>query len=403
MGMSIKSILCLFFALVVFALPAYASGLFTVDNITVDVTADNAINARGQAFEDAQIKAFKELSKRLLNEGEAESITTPDAGTISTMVQDFEVTNEKLSSVRYIGTYTFTFDEAAVRRQFTSTGQSYTTTQSRPLLILPFYKKGRASTLWSPANHWMRAWTSGEKRNPLVPLVLPIGDLNDVRDVKDHNYLNFDSFKMARIVDRYDAGEAVIILAEADEHLSLVNNPNQPATGHLTVTIYRTDRGYAEAADQFSIMAKPDQTLSALMLAAAKKAQKALTTDWKSRTVVSASESSRLKVKVPLQSLSDWTGIRRSLDRTHLITKTTLDSLSPRAAMITMEFQGNIQRLSLALDQVNLVLGQERGDFINAAADALVPSYILTRKSRLQNSPSYSNAPTYDRNYAQEF
>ena len=144
------SILTLFCALMLFALPVQAAGLFTVENITVDVTADNAIDARNQAFEQGQTKAYKALSERLLEEGEAETMIAPDADTISTMIQDFEVTNERLSAVRYVGTYTFTFDEAAVRRQFIGAGKNYTATQSRPLLILPFYKSCLLYTSPSP-------------------------------------------------------------------------------------------------------------------------------------------------------------------------------------------------------------------------------------------------------------
>ena len=124
--MSIKSILTLFCALMMFSASVQAAGLFTVENITVDVTADNAIAAREQAFNEAQVKAFTKLTKRLVEEGETDKMDTPGADTISTMIEDFEVTNERLSKVRYVGTYTFSFNENAVRRLFTTSGQSYT-------------------------------------------------------------------------------------------------------------------------------------------------------------------------------------------------------------------------------------------------------------------------------------
>ena len=409
MGMSIKSILTLFLvslgALMFFTVSAQAAGLFTVEKITVDATADNAIAAREQAFNEAQVKAFTKLTKRLVEEGETEKLDTPSADTISTMIEDYEVTNERLSTTRYIGTYTFSFNERSVRRLFTSSGQSYTTTQSKPLLVLPFYQKGKSTTLWSPANVWMQAWGVAKKRNPLVPLIVPLGDLNDVRDLGDHQYMNFDTLKLSRLVDRYGAGEAVILVATADEKLSLVDQPNQPANGVVNVTIYRTDQGYSEAVDRFSLSAKPDQTLASLMGQTVAATQKRLTTSWKSRTVTHSSEVSNLNVIVPIQSLADWTDIRRSLDRTHLITKTTLKSLTPRAARITLDFQGTPQRLSLALDQVNLILGREDIDLIDGGSE---PSYTLTRRTsrRSRLDASYGSQPTYappPRNYAQTF
>jgi len=370
-----KSILSLFCVLMIFVAPVQAAGLFTVENVTVDVTADNAINARNEAFEEAQGKAFKKLSARLIEDGQADSLTTPSADTISTMIEDYEVTNEKLSSVRYIGTYTFSFDQSAVRRLFVSSGKSYTATQSRPLLMLPFYKKSARTVLWSPANTWMTAWSVAKSHSPLVPLVLPIGDLNDVRDLGEDEYLNFNAGKMARMVDRYDAGEAVIVLAVADEQLSTINGPGETAQGALNVTIYRTDRGYSEIADQFSVNAKPNQTVVSLMSEAVMKVQKTLTQDWKSRTITSAAQNGVLDVTVPISSLREWTDIRRALERTRVISKTSLQSLTPRTAFVKLNFQGTVEGLSLALDQANLSLMRENEN----------TSYIITLKPRTRN------------------
>lgn len=382
MGMSFKSILTLLCVCIFFSTAAFAADVFTVENIEVDVTASNAIEARNQAFAKAQITAFTNLTERLVKDGASKAIKTPDVDTISTMIKDYEVTNEKLSSVRYVGTYTFRFDEHAVGRLFKGAGQSYTATSSRPLLILPFYQKGEHTILWSPANSWMQAWSASENHNPLVPLVIPIGDLSDVRDIDDQGYKNLRGSKLSRMLARYGAGEAVIVMAAADEHLSMVDHPNQPATGHLNITVYRTDRGIAEYANQFSVPAKPDQTFSNLLATAVQQTQKMLTKDWKARTVIDPSEVNTLDVKVPIQSLTDWTDIRRALDRTSMITQIALRSFSPSAAVVALKFQGNVQRLSIALDQADLVL--EREDIglskIDITTEFSGRPYIIRRK-----------------------
>ena len=206
--------------------------------------------------------------------------------------------------------------------------------------------------------------------------------------------MNFDSLKLSRLVERYEAGEAVILVARADEHLSLVDHPNQPATGALNITMYRTDHGYSQAVDQFSIPAQPDQTLSELMNVAVSKTQKKLTTSWKSRTATQTSEASSLDAIVPIQSLADWTDIQRNLGRTHIITKITLKSLTPKAARITLDFQGTPQRLSLALDQVNLILGRNNTGFVDGRPS---DSYTLTRRRSRQSRLNIPARPYGDR------
>ena len=57
--------------------------LFTVDGVKVDVTAESAVAARGQAFEKAQQEAFKMLAERLLPEADAKTFEPPAVSTIS--------------------------------------------------------------------------------------------------------------------------------------------------------------------------------------------------------------------------------------------------------------------------------------------------------------------------------
>ena len=78
---------------------------YTVEGIEVDVTADNAVEARADAFEVAQIKGYEILAQRFLSAEEMKTFETPDVEAISSFVKDYEVTNEQLSAVRYKGIY----------------------------------------------------------------------------------------------------------------------------------------------------------------------------------------------------------------------------------------------------------------------------------------------------------
>jgi Uncharacterized protein conserved in bacteria (DUF2066) len=93
---------------------AMAAAPYEVMGVPVDVTAADAATARDQAIVEGQRKAFTMLMERLVGTEQAASIPTPDDAQLSSMVQDFEVESERLSSVRYIGVMTFRFDAAAV-------------------------------------------------------------------------------------------------------------------------------------------------------------------------------------------------------------------------------------------------------------------------------------------------
>lgn len=92
------------------ALPAQAqTDPYTVTGVKVDVTAANAVDARTKAFGQAQQAAFVQLAQHFLTPDQAKGFQPPAPEQITPLVNDFEVTNEQLSSVRYVGTYTFRF------------------------------------------------------------------------------------------------------------------------------------------------------------------------------------------------------------------------------------------------------------------------------------------------------
>ncbi|MCD8570974.1 MAG: DUF2066 domain-containing protein [Alphaproteobacteria bacterium] len=247
--------LAIFCALFLTLAPALAQdGLFTVSDVLVDVTAENAIKAREQAFAQAQGDAFKILAERMLPEMEAESFTPPDAAVISPMILDFEVTKEQLSSTRYVGTYTFSFSPGAVRSYFGARNVTYSDVKSRPVLILPFLEIGGQQLLWSPFNVWAQAWNRAEKlQSGLVPLVVPLGDLADAQDISDNEAMHYDRQKLANIVKRYETGEAVMVVATPNEALAGAIENDSPAQGIITIRLYRTDRNAAEASQELNI------------------------------------------------------------------------------------------------------------------------------------------------------
>ncbi len=340
------------FLFVVLAASAQAqigNAVFTVEDIKVDVTASNAIEARKQAFERAQQEAFKALSARMLDAGSVAALEPLPVSTISMLIQDYEVTKEQLSSVRYIGTYTFRFRERAVKQYFANIGQSYTDVSSRPVLILPYFEQDGAASLWSPYNRWMETWMNASDLGGLVPVAVPLGDLQDVRDIGEGDSLAYKARNLRAMLERYGAREAVIAMAAADENV-----------GTLTINLYRTDRAQPEYVTQIIQPAQDGQKFDELYDLALVRVHTFLQQDWKAKTIVSAQNSNHLSVRVPFKSLGEWTQTRRALQRVQGISDIDVKSLSPTAAKIDLAFQGTEQRLRLALDQAGITLSHPR-------------------------------------------
>lgn len=332
-------------------------GLFTVSDITVDVTAENALKAREQAFAQAQVDAFKALAARMMPEAEAASFAPPDISVISGMILDFEVTKEQLSATRYVGTYTFSFNESAVRSYFGARNVTYSAIKSRPVLVLPFMAAGDKTDLWSPFNLWMNAWSRANNlQSGLVPLVAPLGDLDDARDIGDNEAFRPDRGKLARMLQRYEAGEAVIAVASLDTPLAAGARDTDPAPRLLTIRLYRTDREMPELSQELSLSAAPGQAAGSLFDQGVANVKAALQSDWKAKTASKASENMRLQVKAPFTSLNQWTETKRALDRVYGIENLKVASITPQFAVLDFTFRGDESRLRMAMEQTGLVL-----------------------------------------------
>lgn len=357
------------------AFPAKAqSDLFTVGDIIVDISAENAIKAREQAFAQAQVDAFKAMAARMMPEAEATAFTPPEAAVISPMILDFEVTKEQLSSTRYVGTYLFRFDANAVKSYFGSRNVSYSDTKSRPVLVLPFMEAGGKMHLWSPFNVWMKAWGRAKNlQSGLVPLVLPLGDLADVADIGDDDALTYNPAQLAKLVSRYETGEAVIVIARMTPALAADGVDTAPAQGTLTMQLYRTDAGAPTLSQDLSLSASEGETLATLMDKGAENVKAALQSNWKAQTAVRGSDMMRVQAKTPFTSLGQWTDTKRALDRVYGIENLRVVTITPQGANVDFSFRGDETRLREALAQAGLTLAAGAPTYVPGSMPGSMP------------------------------
>lgn len=363
-----------FAIMLLIATPALAAQdpAFVITGVKVDVTAEDATAARDQAFIQAQQAAFRQLAERMIPEDDLTSFKMPDDSTLSTFVNDFEVTQEQLSHIQYIGTYTFRFKSDAVRSYLSGSGVSYTDVSSKPVLVLPYYEWGTRMILWGRDNPWLGAWTRAERQQGLVPLTVPIGDLQDVADMGDSDALTYDEQSLYRMVNRYGAGEAVIVIATP---VWAADTAETQLPAEIRIAMYRTDRGKPERSGEVNIASEKTDSAAALLDRTVQAVQKILQKDWKSRTLVSASQSNNLQVRVKFVTMQEWVDTQQKLRRVQGVSEVRLLSLKPGQAHVELLFQGSEDRLRLALAQADMTLTAPQVSFIDYTSDNAASPY----------------------------
>jgi len=366
---------------------AYDS-LFVVDDVIVDVSAKDSVSAQQQAFAKAQAIAFSRLTKRMVADGEVSTVKKPDYETISTMVNDYEVKDEKISAVRYVGNFTFRFNERAVSSFFSVTGVHYTDKSSKPLLVLPILQLNGKNTIWSETNIWLQAWGRARLPNGVVPVEVPIGDLDDIGDIDDNNALSYERKSLDRMLFRYGSSEAAIMIAVPDPSLSKLSIEDI-AAGQVRVSIYRTDRGRAERVSDLIVKADGSESVAQLYDRAVLMGYQSLQQDWKSKTLSSSSQEQIYMVRVGLNGLGDLVKIKTILRTVTGVRAIEVASLKPVEAKIKFVFRGDegglrksLSRSSLSLGDAQQVQKRFANNEINKTPNVIYDLYMTQRPSK---------------------
>jgi hypothetical protein len=331
---------------------AMAAGSFppayVVAGVPVDATAKDAVTAREAAREEGQRIAFRRLLERLTPRSDWSRLPAPGAAEISALVQDFEVSDEHNSGVRYLGSYTFRFNPGGVRRLLRSANLPITELASKPVVLVPLLQIDGATRLWDDPNPWREVWVRTPGKGGVVPWIVPAGDLTDVGILDAPAAVQGPTpDQLARLSQRYGNGDVVIVKAVA----------GTGAQGVLGLTISRySPEGTPDTAATEVTGPKLDMSLYQAGLQAALQE---LEEGWKKFTVSTATggdQDSVQEVTVPIRSAADWAAVRERLAKVPVVRGVDLELISHTEVRVRLKIHADDNLLRVALAQQDLIL-----------------------------------------------
>ena len=342
---------------------------YEIADVGVDVTAKNAAQARDQAIIQAQRQGLNDLLARLgVGADVAKSLSSDD---IATLVQSFEVQNERSSGVRYIGTFSIQFKPNAVRSYLTSQHANFAETRSRPFLILPVYAGAPSPILWEQPTKWRAAWDASAPNNGVVPITLPTGDIGDLSLLTTADALAGKNESIKALADKYQAEATVIAI--------LKSNLDIPGVALQIEAHHFGADGSTGKVEQFNIPASA--TVDAGLATAVKKIRTQMDMDWRATgstdagstpppeqnteqpapaeaaaAPVPAAPTAHLSVVLAINSLSEWSAIKSRLTNNPNVVHANVITLQRGATKIDLEFRGTVPELQKTLQSQGLIL-----------------------------------------------
>jgi len=344
-----------------------ATDLFEIKGVKVDVTSKTAAAAREQALAEGEAKAFRLLIDRLTLPADRGLLPELTRHEISSLVKDFSVAKEKVSTVRYIASLDYSFKADKIRRLLVDSGVPYAATRSKPVLVLPVYQSAGALILWDEPNPWRDAWAARPEEAGLVPTIVPLGDLADIAAIGAEQAVQGDPSRLAALARRYGTGDTLVANAVRENQ-----TPAEPPGLKVTVGRYRPE-GRVQAFVR-TFRAQQGETLNALFHRAVDAIIGQMENDWKQENLLRFDRPSVAAVTVRIADLGDWLTVRRRLENVAVLQRVDLVLLSRDQARVNLYYAGTPRQLLVALEQADLSLAQEGSEWILGPTAAVAPT-----------------------------
>ena len=338
---------------VALAQDAVERAVFTARRVAVDVTAQTAEEARERAIRQARVQALETVLRRMTLRADHNRLIELSTGAGEHLVQNFEIDNERISSVRYLADFTYRFKHGEIRRLLQLAGIPYAETESKPVLVLPLLWRGAELRLWEDTNPWRDAWAAMPERSGLVSMIVPFGDLADIAALSSAQAAELDALRLGEIASRYDAGDSMVITADVGLDTLL----DAPVANVVAVRVGAASR----APLTIRITGTPGEPIDTFLQRAALAAAEAIEDDWIQANLLRFDQRHQMSVTVAVASVAEWVSVRSVLDSIAVVAEWRVAALRYNAVALELVYIGAEDQLQQALAQSDLVLERPFG------------------------------------------
>ena len=202
--------------------PINSSGDFLASGIMVDVTGDNADDARTKGWREAQRKGWTQLYRKL-NGSDGPALTD---SVLDGIVTAIVVEEEQIGPRRYVAKLGVQFDRVRAGQIL---GVSGRTLRSPPLLVIPVYSIDGIPQVFEQRSAWQRAWAEYNTGQSAIDYVRTAGTGADTLLINAGQTGRRGRVWWRVILDQYGAADVLTPIARVE-----YSYPGGPIKGYFT-------------------------------------------------------------------------------------------------------------------------------------------------------------------------
>lgn len=318
--------------------------LFVVRGVSVEATGESATKACEAAYSQGHPAAWKRLVERIVPKGEWGSVRQPSADELQTLVSGYEVSGEKRSGTKCLGTMTYLFKGDEVKKYLRQSGVAYADRRGLSTLALPLYEANGTTMLWGEQNLWLNAFRDVKLENELIPVEAPYGDDGDKAAIPPGVSMSTDWLTYKTIADKY--GMKAVLVARATY-----------ANGTASVTAQHVwDGGH----DDYTATGTGADERGALRDAVRELGAK-MNEHWKNTAAIDNSVSAWISVWAPYNSLAERNSIEQRLRKVQNVLSITISRVTVSGMSMSIQYRGRQDQFAAGLKEAGFGIYQGSG------------------------------------------
>ena len=332
--------LIFFFVSIFFIGNLNASSYFTAKNVEIELEFDNDEDIRNQAIESAQVKAFLDLSEKLLSPDDFNIFLTEKDDEFSYLVESIEFVNETITVDYYKGTFNINFNPYKVREYYNSKSLMFSEVKSKEIKIFTILNEQDSFFILN--NIWNTEWTESINEDETLDLNVQIFDYDQYQALSLESFLSGD-FNHPNLSS--DSSNVVYIWCEpklisnGDIKFDIISKIIVNNKSNIIRSSYIKEYNlYKDDLIDSIILDLKDQILE----------------NWVKLTSQD-NEKFQYKFRFNFESINEWISLKSTLEKIELISSFHISSFDLHNIEGFIEFYGDNNKFELVLSQNNVL------------------------------------------------
>ena len=337
--------------------------VYTLAKVKLDVTADNAVDAKKQALKEGPLQALKQIFKRFAPFRAYDRLATLTADEADNVIEGFAVRNERNSSTRYLALLDYNFSRKRLQALLVKKGVPFFDRRSGKQVLMPVFSdyQGENDSSENEKN-WWQVWRTIDLKHALTDTKLYKAKISDHKNWQQIIDGNYDHYRELR--QRYAVKELILVDARLNEqkdklmlrifgedHRGFIDYSQEMPVEHGLKKTYET-----AAIVAFGIVEGRwrEPQIAGDVVAVSIGSEGAADSEASGQRLVDET----IFMRVTFRGLRDWQQIRKRLQRIPGVQKMQVNSLSPRGADLRMNYPGGAARLQKQLASYGFAIDQ---------------------------------------------